>query len=68
MNFWVELYKDERKEIEMRILKDYMDHNYRVAETEGPQYDEIMSIISSINEDKATSSNIKPIITKLGSK
>ena len=36
MRFWIELYKDERKENEMRILKDYMDHNYRIAETEGP--------------------------------
>ena len=68
MNFWIELYKDDQKENEMRILKDYMDHNYRVDEPEGPQYDEIMNIISSINEDKATSSNIKPIIIKLGSK
>ena len=68
MNFWIELYKDDQKENEMRILKDYMDHNYRVDETEGPQYEEIMNIISSINEDKATSSNIKQVITKSGSK
>ena len=68
MNFWKELYRDDQKENEMRILKDYMEHNYRVDETEGPQYEEIMKIISSINEDKATSSNIKPIIIKLGSK
>ena len=52
----------------MRMLKDYMEHNYRINETEGPQYEEIMKIISNINEDKATSSIIKPYIIKLGSK
>ena len=51
----------------MRILKDYMQHNYQVNETDGPQYEEIMEIIQNINEDKATSGIIKPQILKLGS-
>ena len=37
-------------------------------ETEGPKYEEIMKIIMNINEDKATTGNIKPQIIKLGSK
>ena len=37
-------------------------------ETEGPKYEEIMKIIMNINGDKATTSNIKPQIIKLGSK
>ena len=52
----------------MRILKDYMDYNYLINETNGPQYEEIMEIISNVNEEKATSGIIKPQIIKLGSK
>ena len=44
----------------MQLLKDYMEHNYQVQETNGPQYDEIMEIIMNINEDKATTGIIKP--------
>ena len=29
----------------MRILRDYMQFNYRVNETDGPQYNEVMEII-----------------------
>ena len=29
----------------MRILKDYMIHNYQAQETDGPQYEEVMKII-----------------------
>ena len=52
----------------MQLLKDYMNHNYSVHETEGPKYEEIMKIIMNINEDKATTGSIKPQIIKLGSK
>ena len=45
-----------------------MEHNYQIRETEGPQYNEIMNIIMNVNEEKATSGNIKPQILKLGSK
>ena len=45
-----------------------MDHNYTIRETEGPKYEEVMEIITQINEDKATAGNIKPHILKLGSK
>ena len=68
MEFWKDLYADHQKDNDMRMLKDYMDHNYLNNETEGPQYEEIMDIISTINEDKASSGNIKPQILKLGSK
>ena len=44
----------------MRMLKDYMIHNYQSQETEGPLYEEIMNILMNINEDKATSGIIKP--------
>ena len=52
----------------MLLLQDYMNHNYMEQNTAGPQYEEIMNIISNINTDKATSGNIKSIIIKLGSK
>ena len=68
MEFWKNLYKDNQKENEMRILKDYMKYNYQANETEGPQYKEIMEIISNINEVKDTTGIIKPQILKLGSK
>ena len=29
----------------MRILKDYMIHNYQAQDTYGPQYEEVMKII-----------------------
>ena len=45
-----------------------MEHNYTIRKTEGPKYEEIMDIITQINEDKATAGNIKPHILKLGSK
>ena len=45
MEFWKNLYKDNQKENDMRILKDYMQYNYHINETEGPQYEEIMEII-----------------------
>ena len=45
-----------------------MEHNYQINETNGPKYDEIMEIISQVNEDKASAGNIKPQIIKLGSK
>ena len=44
----------------MRILKDYMQYNYQINETDGPQYEEIMEIIQNVNEDEATSVIIKP--------
>ena len=51
----------------MRIIKDYMDYNYIEEETEGPTYEEINDIMQNMNENKATSSIIKPQIIKLGS-
>ena len=51
----------------MRMLKDYMQYNYQVPETEGPTYEEINEIMQSINENKATAGIIKPQIIKLGS-
>ena len=60
MEFWKDLYADHQKDNDMRMLKDYMDHNYLNNETEGPQYEEVMGIISTINEDKASSGNNKP--------
>ena len=44
----------------MRILKDYMQYNYHVNETEGPKWEEIMEIIHNMNENKATSGIVKP--------
>ena len=44
----------------MRILKDYMQYNYNEEETAGPTYEEINEIMQNINENKATSSIIKP--------
>ena len=52
----------------MLLLKDYMNHNYLEQNTDGPQYEEIMEIMTNINTDKATSGSLKPIIIKLGSK
>ena len=52
----------------MRMCKDYMDHNYQINETEGPKYEEIMEILSNINDEKANSSIIKPVIIKVGGK
>ena len=52
----------------MQLLNDYMKHNYRVPDTEGPKYEEVMQILMNINEEKATTGNIKPQIIKLGSK
>ena len=52
----------------MRMCKDYMDHNYQINETEGPKYEEIMEIRSNINDEKANSSIIKPVIIKVGGK
>ena len=60
MEFWKNLYADNKKENVMRLLKDYMQFNYRINETEGPKYEEIMEIIQNVNEDKATSGIIKP--------
>ena len=31
----------------MRILKDYMQHNYNADETEGPTYEEIIEIMQN---------------------
>ena len=44
-----------------------MQYNYNEEETEGPTYEEINEIMQNINENKATSSIIKPQIIKLGS-
>ena len=67
MQFWQNLYKDEQKINDMRVLKDYMEYNYNEGETTGPTYEEINEIMQNINENKATSSIIKPQIIKLGS-
>ena len=45
MQFWNNLYRDASKEDDMRLLKDFMIHNYQAQETDGPQYEEIMKII-----------------------
>ena len=52
----------------MLLLTDYMEYNYLEPDTEGPQYVEIMEIITNINTDKATAGDTKSIVLKLGSK
>ena len=44
----------------MRIIKDEMEYNYPINETEGPTFEEINEIMQNLNENKATSGIIKP--------
>ena len=44
-----------------------MYYNYIEEETKDPTYEEINDIMQNMNENKATSSIIKPQIIKLGS-
>ena len=45
MQLWENLYKDEQKDNDMRILKDYMEYNYQELETDGVTFEEINEIM-----------------------
>ena len=38
MQFWKELYRDERKNVDMMVIKDELTYNYPIEETEGPTF------------------------------
>ena len=42
MAFWENLYDDNQRRFDMNTLIDYMDHNYHIPNTLGPQYEEIL--------------------------
>ena len=50
----------------MRLLLDYMNHNYGQHKTSGPQYEEIMDIISNTNTDKATAVTLNQLYWNWG--
>ena len=60
MQFWLELYQDERKPMDMMGIRDEIAFNYPVNETEGPTFEEVNEIMQNMNEKKATSGIIKP--------
>ena len=60
MQFWKELYRDERKNVDMMVIKDELTYNYPIEETEGPTFEEVNEILQNINVNKATSGIIKP--------
>ena len=45
MQFWQNLYQDERKNIDMTIIKDEILYNYPIYETEGPKFEEVNEIL-----------------------
>ena len=45
MQFWIELYKDERKPMDMIRIRDEITYNYPVYETEGPTFEEVNEIL-----------------------
>ena len=45
MQFWHNLYQDNRKNIDMRVIKDEIIHNYPIQETEGPTFEEVNEIM-----------------------
>ena len=52
MQFWLELYQDERKNMDMAGIRDEITYNYPVNETEGPTFEEINEILQNMNEKK----------------
>ena len=49
MQFWLELYQDERKNMDMAGIRDEITYNYPVNETEGPTFEEINEILQNMN-------------------
>ena len=68
MQFWQNLYHDERKNMDMALIKDEIVYNYPIPETGGPTFEEVNEILQNINVNKATSGIIKPIIITTGGK
>ena len=52
----------------MAFIKDEIVYNYPIPETEGPTFEEINEILQNINDNKATSGIIKPLIITTGGK
>ena len=52
--------------MELSGLKDFFKRNYRQEATEGPSFGEFMEVMTVMNEKKAVSSVVKPIILRLG--
>ena len=45
MQFWQNLYQDERKHIDMTFIKDEILYNYPMPETEEPTFEEVNEIL-----------------------
>ena len=45
MEFWQNLYRDDRKYQDMIRIKDEITYNYPIEETEGPTFEEINEIL-----------------------
>ena len=45
MEFWQNLYQDDRKNSDMIGIKDELTYNYPIEETEGPTFEEVNEIL-----------------------